>query len=96
MTSNPHIGSSLEDFLREEGIYEETNTVAVKRVLAWQIQQLMAEQHLTKTEMATRMQTSRAALERLLDCNNESVTLNTLSKAAQSVGKRLHMELVDA
>jgi antitoxin HicB len=88
------IGSSLDDMLREDGIYEEVTAAAIKRVLARQIEQAMREQHLSKAEMARRMHTSRAALERLLDPENEAVTLNTLSKAAKAIGRRLHLELV--
>lgn len=95
MTQNPYIGSSLDDLLQEEGIYERANAMAVKRVLAWQIAQLMQEQALTKQAMAERMHTSRAALNRLLDPHNDSVTLLTLQRAAQSVGKQLRIELVD-
>jgi predicted XRE-type DNA-binding protein len=88
------IGSSLDDWLHEEGIYEETTSVAIKRVLARQIAQQMTEQQLSKAEMARRMHTSRAALERLLDPENNAVTLHTLFKAATAVGRQLHLELV--
>jgi antitoxin HicB len=94
MTKKSHIGSSLDDFLKDEGIYEEVTARAIKRVIARQLQGLMHEQGLTKTELARRMQTSRAQLDRLLDPANESVTLDTLSRAAQAVGRRLRMELV--
>jgi len=89
-----HLGSSFEDFLREEGTLEATTNRAIKRVLARQLQQLMDEHRLSKSEMARRMRTSRAALERLLDPDNESVTLNTLQKAAKAVGRELRLELV--
>jgi predicted XRE-type DNA-binding protein len=88
------IGTSLDDWLHEEGIYEETTSVAIKRVLARQIAQQMTEQQLSKAEMARRMHTSRAALERLLDPENNAVTLHTLFKAATAVGRHLHLELV--
>ena len=88
-----YIGSSFDDFLTEEGLLEEAETVAVKRVLAFQIKEMMEAQNLSKTEMARRMQTSRAALERLLDPENRSVTLNTMDKAARSLGKRLQLVL---
>ncbi|MEB3337259.1 MAG: helix-turn-helix transcriptional regulator [Leptolyngbyaceae bacterium] len=94
--SNPFIGSSLDDFLAEDGILAEVNAVALKRVLAWQVQQAMTEKNLTKTEMAEAMHTSRSALDRLLDPNNTSVTLNTIDRAASALGKRLRLELVDA
>ena len=89
-----HLGSSFEDFLREEGTLEETTNRAIKRVLARQLKQLMSEQGLSKSEMARRMRTSRPALERLLDPDNEAVTLNTLQKAAKAVGRELRLELV--
>jgi predicted XRE-type DNA-binding protein len=89
-----HLGSSFEDFLREEGTLEETTNRAIKRVLARQLRRLMAEQGLSKSEMARRMRTSRPALERLLDPDNEAVTLNTLQKAARAVGRELRLELV--
>jgi antitoxin HicB len=89
-----HIGSEFDDFLAEEGLLEEAEATAVKRVLAFQIIQLMQEQNLSKADMARRMKTSRAALERLLDPENRSVTLHTMDKAARSLGKRLHLTLV--
>ena len=89
------IGSSFDDFLSEEGLLEEieVEAVAVKRILAFQIKEMMEAQNLSKAEMARRMQTSRAALERLLDPENRSVTLNTMDKAARSLGKRLQLVL---
>lgn len=95
MLGNPQIGSSFDDFLSEEGLLEECQTHAIKQVLSWQIQQAMKEQSLTKTEMAKRMQTSRSALDRLLDPDNSGVTLHTMQQAARTVGKRLRLELVD-
>jgi hypothetical protein len=97
--TNPHIGSSFEDVLREVGTYEETTARAIKRVLARQIEQAqieqtMAQKGLSKAAMARRMETSRAALDRLLDPANESVTLLTLAKAAHVVGRRIRVELV--
>jgi antitoxin HicB len=89
-----NIGSSFDDFLQEEGIYEAVTATAVKRVLARQIAQEMTNQHLSKTAMAKRMHTSRAALERLLDPESDAVTLNTLFKAATAIGRQLHLELV--
>ena len=91
---NSNIGSSFDDFLREEGIYEETTAIAIKRVLARQIAQQMEAQKLSKASMARRMHTSRAALDRLLDPANDAVTLNTLFKAASAVGRQIHFELV--
>jgi antitoxin HicB len=88
------VGSSFDDFLREEGIYEEVTARAIKRVIARQLGVLMQEQGLTKSELAKRMDTSRAQLDRLLDPENESVTLATLTRAAHAVGRNLRMELV--
>lgn len=93
MTDNPHIGSSLSDFLKEEGIYEDVTAHAIKRVLAWQIEQAMKEQGITKVEMARRMKTSRAQLDRLLDPENDRVQLDTVQRAAAALGRKLHMEL---
>lgn len=89
-----HLGSSLDDFLAEEGQLAQAEAVASKRVLAFQIAKLMAEQQLSKAEMARRMSTSRAAVDRLLDYNTESATLVTLEKAAAALGRRLHIALV--
>jgi antitoxin HicB len=91
---NKYIGSDFDDFLKEEGILERTETVAIKRVIAYQLQNAMHRKHLTKTIMAKRMQTSRSAIERLFDPNNESITLVTLNRAASVLGKRLKVELV--
>ena len=87
------IGSSFDDFLKEEGIYEEVTARAIKRVIARQLDALMEDQGLTKSALAKRMKTSRAQLDRLLDPENDSVTLDTLVRAAQAVGRRLHLEL---
>jgi antitoxin HicB len=91
---NQHIGSSFDDFLAEEGILAEVEGVAWKRVMAFQIGVLMVERGMTKTEMARRMRTSRAAVDRLLDPENGSATLHTLEQAAMVLGKRLRIELV--
>lgn len=91
---NKHIGSSVNDFLREEGILEEARAIAIKEVVAWQIQQAMLKENITKMEMAKRMHTSRAALNRLLDPGNDAVTLQTLSRAAHAIGRGLRIELV--
>jgi len=88
------IGSSFDSFLKEDGSYAEVTARAIKRVLARQLDELMRKEDLSKTELATRMQTSRAQLDRLLDPENESVTLATLARAAQAVGRNLKMELV--
>ncbi len=89
-----HLGSSLDDFLEEEGRLADAEAVAAKRVLAFQIAQLMSEQQLSKSEMARRMNTSRAAVDRLLDSDIESATLATLEKAAAALGRRLYVVLV--
>ena len=88
------IGSPFDDFLKEEGIYEEVSARAIKRVLARQLDALMVDQKITKAELARRMKTSRAQLDRLLDPQNESVTLATLIRAAHAVGRNLRVELV--
>lgn len=88
-----HIGSDFDDFLREEQLLEVSEATAAKRVIAFQIAQEMKRRRLTKSEMASRMKTSRPALERLLDPANRSVTLATLERAASAVGKKLKVEL---
>jgi antitoxin HicB len=90
---NKHIGDNFDDFLREEGLLEEVEANAIKRMVAFQIAQEMKRRKLTKTEMTHRMKTSRAALERLLDPNHPSVTLSTLERAALALGKKLRVEL---
>ena len=90
------VGSSFDDFLADEGILQDVTEIAIKRVLARQIAALMKEQTLSKTAMAARMSTSRAALDRLLDPDNTSITLSTMQKAASVLGKRVEIELVDA
>ncbi len=86
---NEYIGSNFEDFLEEEGLLADTEAVAIKRVIAFQIEQLMKEQNLTKTEMSRRMKTSRATLERLLDPSTRSVTIQTIVRAAHALGQEL-------
>lgn len=83
---NPHIGSKLDDFLVEEGLFDEANLVALKRVIAYQIDELRKAKGLTKVQMAHRMKTSRAALDRLLSPENTSITLQTLGQAAHALG----------
>ena len=87
-----HIGSSFDDFLEDEGILAESEAMAVKRVIAYQVSQIMEKQHISKTAMARKMKTSRSALERLLDPQNTSITLQTLERAAHAIGKRLRIE----
>ncbi len=89
-------GSTFESFLAEEGILEDVTPAAVKRVLAWQLAELMKKRRISKSEMAKRMRTSRAALERLLDSENTSVTLQTMGRAAAALGKTLTVSFKDA
>jgi len=93
---NPHIGSTLDSFLKEEGIYEEVTPRSIKRVLAWRISEMMKKQRITKSQMAKRMKTSCVAVDRLLDAENASVTLRTMWRAAAAVGKELTIGLEDA
>jgi len=88
-----HIGSNFDDFLAEEALLEEATATAVKRVIAWQIEQEMKAQKLTKTALAAKMHTSRAALNRLLDASDTSLTLTTLASAANALGKHIKLEL---
>ena len=88
-----HVGSDFDAFLSGEGLLEQAEALAAKRVIAFQILQEMKRCKLSKSEMAQRMQTSRPALDRLLDPANPSVTLSTLERAAAAVGKRLKIEL---
>ena len=94
MKPNRHFGSTFDSFLQEEGILEAVTARALKRVIARQLGALMKDQGLSKTSLAEKMQTSRSQLDRLLDPENESVTLDTLVRAAHAVGRRLHLELV--
>lgn len=91
-----HIGSSFDDFLEQENLLAEANAVAIKRVLAFKLQEAMDKNGLTKSEMAKRMHTSRSALSRFLDPDNISITLATMEKAALAMGKRLEVKLVKA
>ena len=89
-----HLGSDFDEFLKEEDLLEVSKAAAAKRVIAFQIAQEMERRKLSKSEMASRMKTSRPALDRLLDPANPSVTLATLERAASAVGKKLKVELV--
>lgn len=91
-----HSGSSFDSFLEEEGILEEVEAVAIKRVIAWQLAEAMRTSKVSKKTMAERMGTSRSQLDRLLDPENGSVHLQTIAKAARAIGKRLRVEMVDA
>jgi antitoxin HicB len=90
-----HSGSSFDSFLEKEGIREEVEAVAIKRVLAWQLEQEMKRQQKTKQAMAKQLRTSRSQLDRLLDPQNASVTLDTMSRAARALGKRLIVRVAD-
>jgi DNA-binding Xre family transcriptional regulator len=88
-----NIGSNFDDFLHDKKMLERAQAVAIKRVIAFQIAEEMKQRNLSKTDMADKMMTSRAALERLLDPSNSSVTLSTLERAASALGKKLKVEL---
>jgi len=90
---NTHLGSNLDDLLQEDGTQEEVTATAVKRVIAWQIAQAMKAQKVSKTEMASRMHTSRMVVARLLDETDTGVTLATLARASVALGTPLHVEL---
>lgn len=88
-----HLGSDLDDFLQDEGILEDCQAIAIKRVLSYQLQEFMIQNRITKTEMATRLKTSRMGLNRLLNVDNTSITLDSMIKAANVVGKKISIEL---
>lgn len=88
-----HIGSNFDDFLSEEGILEEVNLVAIKRVISYQLRETMKEKRLSKQKLAGLMKTSRSSVDRLLNPENTSITLKTLDKAAQVLGKKVVCEL---
>ena len=94
MKKKTHWGSTLDDFLKEEGIYEETKAQVAKEMIAWQIEQAMKKKGLTKKRMAELMETSRTQVDRLLNPKDHNVTLATLEKAAAVVGRQLRLELV--
>jgi len=91
-----HSGSTFDSFLEQEGIREEVEAVAIKRVLAWQLEQAMKNQQKTKQAMAKQLHTSRSQLDRLLDPRNVSVTLDTITRAARALGKRVIIRVADA
>ena len=92
--NNNSIGSSFDDFLVQEGMLEEVESGAIKKIIAYQLQEAIQKEQLTKTALAVQLNTSRAAVNRLLDPENESITLLTLKKAANVLGKKLRLELV--
>jgi len=91
--SKKHMGSSIDDFLREEGIFEEAQTQAVKEVVAWQLAEAMRKKGISKNKMALLLKTSRTQVDRLLDARND-ITLSSLQRAAAVVGRRVTIELV--
>ncbi len=91
-----NIGSSFDDFLKQEAILEDATAVALKRIIAWQIAEEMKAQQITKTELAKRMHTSRAALNRLLDESDPSLTLTTLASAAAALGRKVNIQFAAA
>jgi antitoxin HicB len=93
-SKNPHRGSRVDEWLKEEGIFEEVTAKAIKEVIAWQLAEVMKAQSITKTEMARRMNTSRFQLDRVLDPENAGVSLDTLSRAAAAIGRKVRLELV--
>jgi predicted XRE-type DNA-binding protein len=88
-----HVGSDFEEFLREDKRLEAATALALKRVLAWEFQQAMEKANVSQAEMARRMRTSRAVIRRLLDEDDPSITLSTISKAANALGKNLRLKL---
>lgn len=90
---NKHIGSTLDDYLQEQGFLEHTEAVAIKRVIAYQLKAYLEEEGMTQTELASRMKTSKSAVNRLLNPNNSSVTLQSLINAAQALGKTLSFSI---
>ena len=91
---NPHVGSALDDFLKEKGLFENAQALAVKEVIAWQLAQAMQERKLSKARMAELLHTSRTQVNRLLNPAEGNVTLETLQRAADAVGRKLRLELV--
>jgi DNA-binding Xre family transcriptional regulator len=96
MAKNKHIGSSFDDFLDEEGLLEEATAVAIKRVLAWELDQAMKARNISKTRLAAKMGTSRAQLDRILSETDTSLTIKSLSNIAQALRYRVNIELVPA
>lgn len=93
---NPHHGSSFDSFLEEEGQLETATAKAIKRVMAWQLQQAMKEQNVSKAMLAKRLKTSRSQLDRILDPANDQVSLASLVRTAHAVGRRVRFELEEA
>lgn len=91
---NPSVGSSFDDFLKDEGLYEEVTAGSIKRVLAWQLREAMTAQGMTKVKMAALMNTSRSQLDRILDPDDVKIQLETLYKAARVLKREVRVELV--
>jgi antitoxin HicB len=91
---NTHLGSTLDDFLKEEGLFEQATSLASKRVFAWQLQEAMQQKQFTKLAMAKEMKTSRAQIDRILNPDDDNITLMSLQKAAAVLGKSIRVELV--
>jgi hypothetical protein len=96
MKNKKQPGSTLDDLLEKDGTLADAEALAVKRVIAWQVKEAMTRKKINKMAMAKKMRTSRAALDRLLDSSNTSVTLLTMNKAAEALGKRLRVELLNS
>ena len=93
---NIHRGSDFSDFLTDKGIRADVEVLALKRVVALQLQQILEQEHITKTQLATRMKTSRASLDRILDPGNPSLTVASLGKAAAALGRKVELRFVPA
>lgn len=96
MSKSKHIGSGFDDFLSEHGLLEETTAIAVKRVIAWQIEQAMQSAGVNKSTLAKRMHTSRTVVDRILDASDTGLTLDTMTRAATALGFRVKVDLVAA
>ena len=94
--SNRALGSELDDLLKQDGVLNQAQAEAAKRVIAWQVQQLMETQHISKAQLARELETSRGAVDRILDSENTSMTLKSLGAIADLFGKRLEINLIDA
>ncbi len=96
MSKNKHIGSNFDDFLSEDGQLEESTAIAVKRIIAWQIEQAMQTAGVNKSALAKRMHTSRTVVDRILDATDTGLTLDTMTRAATALGFRIKVDLVAA
>lgn len=94
MADNRHAGSGIDDFLRDEGVLEEVQALAIKEVIAWQLDQAMRDRRLSKRKLAELMRTSRTQVDRILDPRDGNVTINTLQRAAAVLGRKVNVELV--